>query len=265
MKLKALIFLAVFSALAAVLFNATSYAAEWKELKSDHFIVYYASGEAFASDVSRKAEQYYTRVADDLGYARYSKFWQWDNRVKIYICDDKGSMVKLAGCQSWCEGMTDYLKATIYTYSASRDFATATLPHEITHLIFRDFVGIENAGIPTWMDEGVAQWEEPKKRELVKMAVKGIRNASELIPLEKFFAMNIMGVSDEKIVNSYYIQAMGLVDFLMQRYGADKFLVLCRELRDGETMDAALSSAYPLDIRSTSDLEKKWLEYVSGL
>ena len=69
----------------------SAYAVEWKELSSDHFIIYYSGDRKFAKGVADKAEYYYRRIAADLGYPRYSNFWTWDNRAKIYIYPDQSN------------------------------------------------------------------------------------------------------------------------------------------------------------------------------
>ncbi|MBN1913123.1 MAG: hypothetical protein JW788_01845, partial [Candidatus Omnitrophica bacterium] len=59
--------------------------AQWKKISGEHFIIYYAQNDEFARELLHKAESYYRKIASDLGYARYSKFWTWDNRVNIYV------------------------------------------------------------------------------------------------------------------------------------------------------------------------------------
>src|SRR5207244_4159098 len=117
----------------------------WNEVKGDHFIVYYHLNGAFASDVRYKAEEYYRRIASDLGYARTSDFWQWDNRVKIYIHDDAEAFRAATGQPGWSEGMADYTNKAIHSYIWREGFLDALLPHEMTHLIFRDFIGFQSA------------------------------------------------------------------------------------------------------------------------
>ena len=67
---------------AALLMQGVVHAQEWKEEKGDHFIVFYGDAAARPKEVIRKAEFYYNRIAENLGYARHSNFWQWDKRVK---------------------------------------------------------------------------------------------------------------------------------------------------------------------------------------
>ena len=126
---------------------------EWKELKGEHFIVCYLQNEDFADDVLDKSEVYYSRIAADLNYPRYSEFWTWDKRVKIYIHPNLESFLKATGQPQWSRGMADYNNKQIISYAWSGGFLESLLPHEIAHLIFRDFVGFKSE-IPLWLDEG---------------------------------------------------------------------------------------------------------------
>ncbi|MDB4349908.1 hypothetical protein OAA99_03040, partial [Omnitrophica bacterium] len=137
--------------------TGTAAAEDWKELDSDHFVIYYTQDEKFAKEVTRNAEDYYKDIATDLGYPRYSEFWTWANRVKIYIYPDHASFLKASGQPQWSHGMADYTKKKILSYLWSEMFIDSILPHEIAHLVFRDFVGFTGK-IPLWLDEGVAQW-----------------------------------------------------------------------------------------------------------
>ncbi len=230
----------------------------WREIKGDHFIVYYTGDAGFPKDVLNDSEKYYDRIADDLGYSRYSNFWQWQNRVKIYVYPDRESYVRSGPHPEWSHGIANYFKKSIYTYKESDDFLISILPHEITHLMFRDYVGIENENIPLWLDEGVAQWSEPKKRQLIKQVMKRIYSEGGIIPLSEFIRVNIMTEDKEEKVRDYYVQAMSLVDFLIGAYGSKRFINFCRNLRDGKNIEDSLKFAYPVSIRSLADLEKEW-------
>ncbi len=238
---------------------------EWQELKGDHFIIYFVGDKAFSKEVLRKAEQYYDNISGDLGYSRRSNFWQWENRSKIYIYEDRESFTTTGGYPHWSEGIAEYSTRTINTFSGSRNFINAVLPHEITHLIFRDFVGLDNPNIPLWLDEAVAQRQEPYKRKVIKNAVKYIYEQGRTIPLTKFMNMNVMEETAERIVAAFYIQAMSIVEFLTEEYGTDRFISFCRGLRDGKGIEEALQFAYPTSMRSVEELEQKWIEWIRDL
>ena len=233
----------------------------WTDEKGDHFIVYYQVNENFAHETLRNAETYYNRIAADLGYARYSNFWQWDNRVKIYIYPTLEEFQKATGQPAWSNGMAAYSKKEIHSFNASEGFMDGLLPHEITHLIFRDFVGIKGQ-IPLWLDEGVAQWEEPAKREMDKRYARYLVKVDKEFPLYDLTYKGINDASTEEQVQAFYLQSLSLVDFLVKTYGASSFTEFCRQLRDGKPFDDALRSAYPNFIQDMNDLEIKWRKYV---
>ncbi len=234
---------------------------EWRELRGDHFIIFYRSDERFAAEVARRAELYYTQIASDLGYARYSNFWQWEKRVKIYIYPAQAEFLAESGQPEWSHGMASYTKKAIYTYISHERFLESLLPHEITHLIFRDFVGLHGT-IPLWLDEGVAQWEEPDKRAIAKQAARYLIETGKWIPLADLTSIDIRDSSDAERVQAFYMQAVSLVDYLIRAYGPSEFTEFCRELRDGKPLEAALRAAYTNSIDSLPELEAKLKRYV---
>jgi hypothetical protein len=258
---------------------------DWTQISSDHFIVYCNDPDKdFANNVSAKAEEYYNSIANDLGYARYSNFWQWDKRVKIYIYPDHEAYLSATGQQSWSHGVADYSKKEIISYAWGKDFLKSLLPHEMAHLIFRDFVGFKSE-IPLWLDEGVAQWEETDLKAQRLSMVRQQARQNILLPIKTMFELDIRTIkADQKIsiqgiavddkqipllemqgdvlVNVFYLQSFSLVGFLMERYGADNFAVFCRQLRDGKPISEALKFAYPQQLRSIEELEKQWKTYL---
>ena len=269
----------------ALLFSSLAVAQEsWVELKGSHFIVYYARGlKDFAVEVLRKAEKDYKTLADYLGYARYSRFWTWDNRVKIYIYPDRKTYLQLTGEPAWSAGVASYNRKEIVSFAWSDNFLEFLLPHEITHLMFRDFVGFKGE-VPLWLDEGVAQWAEVARRNQIKGQMKDLSRQPVLLPLADMMRLDLdrVGASEmisvralgpddtgriayirgQDLIGLYYLQAASSVGFLIERYGADDFTVFCRELRDGKTLEGALRAAYPQRIKSLDDLEGVWLEYI---
>ncbi|MFA5118408.1 MAG: hypothetical protein WC695_06105 [Candidatus Omnitrophota bacterium] len=263
-----------------------SYAESWKEAKGEHFIVYFVSDNDFVKKVLDKAEGYYGRIASDLGYSRASEFWTWDNRVKIYIYSDHESFVRSGGHPDWSHGLADYAKKAVFSYAFSRDFLDSILPHEITHLIFRDFVGFKGE-VPLWLDEGVAQWEEVQKRALIRSLVKKLFANDTLLSISDMMRLDIrkvkqmdkifirsvltksgqranLALSGEALVNTYYIQSASLVGFLIEKYGALDFAQLCRQLRDGKSLADALASVFPTQMRTLDEFELRWKEYLSN-
>ena len=243
-----------------MLFATPTFAEDWAELKGDHFIIYYQADNRFASEVLRKSESYYRNIGKDLSFTRYSNFWQWENRVKIYIFPNKEQYQGATNEPAWSEGVASYTKKEIRSYAWSKGFLDALLPHEITHLVFRDFVGFKGE-VPLWLDEGVAQWEEPAKRAVVRKTMKAQLTAGKFFPVTQMTTVNLEQMKGDEVV-AFYVQAASFVDFLITEYGSEGFIVFCRQLRDGKSLDDALRFAYPTSIRNQKDLEEKWNNYI---
>ena len=260
------------------------YAQDWKKLSGQHFIVYFTQDKKFAKDVLDRAEVDYRRIARELGYPRYSDFWLWDKRVKIYIYPDHSSFIKATGQPQWSQGMADYQEKQIVSYAWSKGFLDSLLPHEMAHLIFRDFVGFTGE-IPLWLDEGVAQWAEEAKRPQMKEIVKNSFKQGKMLLVDDLMKLDIRRLKDirkvyirptrtrkgkqgilfltaDSLVNAYYLGSVSLVGFLIEKYGSQKFAIFCRQLRDGKSVEEALRFAYPAQIRDFGSLEDKWREYL---
>lgn len=260
-----------------------SLAQDWQELKGEHFIVYFIQDKPFASNVLHKAEREYGRIATDLGYARYSNFWTWENRVKIYIYFDHRSFLEASGQPEWSHGMADYKSKKILGYAGSEEFLTSVIPHEIAHLVFRDFVGFKGE-VPLWLDEGVAQWEENINRQWIKKIASEYLKKGTLLSIKDMMDLDVRLIKDtdkihlrstslagqpgiliidgKNLANLYYLQSASLVGFLIERYGSDKFTDFCRQLRDGKELEGALHSAYPVHFPGINELENKWVGYL---
>lgn len=257
---------------------------EWRKFNGTHFIVYFTQNEKFAKEVLDKAEVYYRNIAVNLGYPRYSKFWLWGKRVRIYVYPDREKFLKATSQPYWSEGMADYKNRKIVSYAWSKGFLESLLPHEMAHLIFRDFVGFKGE-IPLWLDEGVAQWEEEAKRTEMKSMIKQLYDKDQLMMVNDMMKLDIarmkekdriyirptrtkegevavLFLSTENLVRTYYLQSVSLVGFLIEEYGSTKFSEFCRQLRDEKTIEEALRGAYLPQINDLTELEDRWREYL---
>ncbi|MBN1405354.1 MAG: hypothetical protein JW946_02420 [Candidatus Omnitrophica bacterium] len=257
---------------------------QWQEIKGEHFLIYFTGDEKFAKESEQKAEYYYRNIALDLGYQRYSEFWLWDNRVKIYIYPDHASYIKATGQPEWSHGMANYKTKQIASYTWSEGFLESLLPHEIAHLIFRDFIGFKGEA-PLWLDEGVAQWAEYSKRNFMKSQVKNIFDANSIMLVNDMMKVDfkyiqlkdvlyiratltkegepgVVFLTGDELIKNYYIQAFSMVSFLVEKYGAERFSHFCRELRDGKSFEAGLNAAYRERISGINEFQNKWREYL---
>jgi hypothetical protein len=234
---------------------------DWDVLKGKHFVVYHHQQSDFAEKVLQHAEDYYGSIASDLGFKRHDDFWTWDNRVAIRIYSSRRDFMRATGAPKWAAGKASYTSKEISTFNGSGDFLGFVLPHELTHLIFRDFVGFTGE-IPLWLDEGVAQWEEMSGKRTPREHVMRPDIRKRLMSLSALTRLDAETVRKEKLERQFYAQSASVVGYMIEKHSSDRFRKFCGQLRDGKELDEALRFTYPEEMRNIEDLEQAWKEYL---
>jgi len=235
---------------------------DWQISKSTHFVIHYKNApETFIKELTDKAEEYYNKIAEDLGFMRYN-FWLWDNRAKIYIYDDEKDYRISTGEPGWSAGSSEMASKTIQTFPYATGFFETTLPHEMGHIIFREFVGFDNPAVPNWLDEGVASCQQrskqgPGERLVIKEAI----SKNKFMNLEDLSRMDLRLSQDAESVSLYYAEASSIVDYLIKEFGRDSFVLFCQNLRDKKNLERALASSYPFS--NLKNLDEAWQKYLN--
>lgn len=234
---------------------------EWHTLKGKHFIIRYTDDRDAASLLLDTAEDEYRRIANELGFTRYDDFWLWNDRARITVYPDRASFRKAVDAPTWATGKASYQTRRICTFAGSSRFLTSVLPHEMTHLIFRDFIGFRD-GVPLWLDEGVAQWMEHGRRQTALDTARGLLKHGRLLTLDSLTETDVRKTLSNRDAAEFYAQSVSLVAYLIQEHGARRFRSFCGHLRDGKSLDDALRFTYPDTIRNIGQLERAWKNYL---
>lgn len=233
----------------------------WKVSKSTHFIIYYKNApDTFIEEVVKKSEVLYNNIADSLGFTRFN-FWLWDNRAKVYIYDDMDDYLKSTGQPAWSSGASVIKQKIIYTFPYAEIFFETILPHEMGHIIFREFVGFDNAAVPVWLDEGVASYQEIGKYSFSESVVKRAIKDNSFFSLQKLFTIRPQLVSDPLYVHIFYAEAVSVAGYMIKEFGKDNFVVFCQNLRDKRDFEKAMRSVYPFT--TIDEFDKAWQEYIN--
>jgi hypothetical protein len=228
---------------------------DWQVKNSRHFITYHDNvPAAYLNELIVTAEGYYKSITSSLGFNRFD-FWSWDNRCRIYLYSDRTSYLDVTGSISWSRAHVYVVEKRIITYAGQEGFFKTILPHEMAHIIFREFIGFDKK-LPIWLDEGVAILAEADSSQRLLFA-KDMVLKDRHIPLTALSDIRNYASMDPYV---FYSQAASLVDFLLNRYGRNNFVVFCRELRDRNDWQEALRRVYRFE--GLDDLENSWLEYV---
>ncbi|MEI6437612.1 MAG: peptidase MA family metallohydrolase [Candidatus Omnitrophota bacterium] len=235
-------------------------AVEWRDMKAEHFIVYYKKAPMrFVESTLTRAEENYRRTATCLGFTRY-KGWTWEGRAKIYIYDDAADYKASSGI-GWSAGSVLTGSKTISSYPAAHGFFDSTLPHEIGHIIFRDFIGSE-AVVPLWLEEGVAMYQEESGRWGADNDVRRAMAEEKFISLADLMHLELNGNSDPELVRIFYAEAASLVSYLINEGETYRFARFCRELKSGTRFEGALKKAY-MKYQTIEAFETDWKDHLS--
>ena len=232
----------------------------WQEAKDTHFIVYhYKEDNEFAKNVLRGSESHYQSIPGRLGLSQSFSFWTWENRVKIYIYPDRATFLEQTESQGWSRAIANYRTKVISFYKGSDEasFLNTTLPHELTHLLFREFVGV-NSQLPVWVDEGAAQLMEEGKANKAMSSIKELLGTDYFISVDTLMRLDIRRVREKELVTIFYLESCALLDFLIKNYGGSEFERFCKKISEGKTFEEAFATSYS----SAEELNKRWIEYI---
>lgn len=235
---------------------------DFRELRGDHFIVRFQADETFAREVMHRSERLYASILRNLGHDQLKEPWRGDRRCTIILFRDQASFQKKAEGVQWAEGMANYKTREIFAYNGNPQFMPSVLPHELTHMLFRESTGSFKV-FPLWLDEGVALSQEDAKRdELYRAAAKAFQNGSS-IPFRDMAGVRDARAMDSAQAQIFYAQSLATVNFLKDSFPKDKFLKFCRLIGEGTKAEDALKRVYGGDrIQSLQDLQKRVQQYL---
>jgi len=256
------LFLSIILSVASTGYASAKDTGNFRTEKSEHFIISYRCDKEFVVQTVKYCELYYDKIETDLGLKRFSNFWTWNKRCNIIIFADKNEYHLATGQPEWFAGSADYENRVIYTYPSADRFLDSLLPHELTHIMFREYVG-NNTSVALWIDEGIAQYEEkycvPHRAKILKEAVYG----KTYIPFEELQRINnVITCKDSDFVELFYEQSRSIINFLIKNYGTLRFAEFIRQLKSGKDVNNALRFSYPGSIENMKQLEEKWIDSI---
>jgi hypothetical protein len=210
-----------------------------------------AYGADTARAVSDMCEAAYTRVMTDTGL--YS--FQPRGMYEIVVYGSQDEYRKKTGQPDWSAGVT--VGNAIYTfYSADLN---GVLSHEMTHLIWFEFMNGRLSDQQRWVNEGLAVYEEAKARaggrELFANFLPTLRSAA--LPMDQLqnLAPNTERAYDASV---WYAESESMIRFMIEKGGRIGFGQFLSSIRDGQGFDAAIYAGFPGQWRTLADFENDW-------
>jgi tetratricopeptide (TPR) repeat protein len=131
----------------------------------------------------------------------------------------------------------------------------AVLRHELTH----SFIHAAVPHCPAWLNEGLAQFEEPKDSAAVAARLLPQLRSGQAAPLRELEAP-FAGLSREQ-AETAYAESLAAVEYLRRAYGMYGLQRLLSQLADGEDPETALRD---LTLGGYADLQRDLAMYLAG-
>ncbi len=226
----------------------------WRSLTEGKVTIYWYNGDdLFTQELMSAVQQALGRLAEDAG-----AYLERPAKLYIYASSDdlKGAMVYP---QEWTGGVA-YTRHGIMAIGIAPDsieWGKTTIAHELTHLVIHQVTLNPYNDLPTWLDEGLAMYNEGLLDPgFVFYLVSAITDDS-LISVQSL-SSPFSAYAGEAYLS--YAQSYSLVEYLITTYGQEKMLELLNTFREGSGYDEALEKVYGFD---ADGLDSLWRDYVT--
>jgi hypothetical protein len=227
---------------------------DWQSLNEGQIILYWYEGDdSFARELMEACQQGVLRLSREIGAFP-------EKLIKIYIYgsanDLRGAMIYP---QEWTGGaaFTEFDTIVIGISSDNFHWGTEALVHELTHLVVYQAVFSPYGKLPTWLDEGLAMYNEGALSASFQSRLDEAVVADGLISVRSLCSSF---PADPDGAYLAYAESYSIVEYLLTNYGQDKMLDLLTLFKEGSTYDEALEQFYGFTI---AGLDTQWRQVLS--
>jgi hypothetical protein len=225
---------------ATVTFEDTRH--KWQTITSGPITLeWYDGSQSFANALVAAGQQGLQRIENDTGAVP-------QGNVLIYIyasAQDLQSAQLFA--QQWEGGVTfqGYSIIAVGVATNQLSYGQTAVPHELTHWIvgqitFNDF----GAGLPTWLDEGLATYGEGALNPQYQSALNFAIQNNQLISIRSL-SSPFSAITQQAYIS--YGESNSVVTFMINTYGKAKMRQLLDAFHEGNGFDEALIAVYGFD------------------
>jgi hypothetical protein len=212
-------------------------------------VLWYNGNRSFADAIMTAALQGLQRIQNDTGATPRGNV-----RIYIYASAQDLQSAQLFA-QQWEGGVTfsgyDIIAVGVPTSQLS--YGQRAVPHELTHWIIGQITfNNYGAGLPTWLDEGLATYGEGAVSSDYQTALQGAITNNQLFSVRSLSSPFSADAGEAYIS---YGESNSIVTFLIKTYGKDKMNQLLEVFHQGSSYDAALKQVYGFD---QDGLDKVW-------
>lgn len=228
---------------------------EWRSMANDALTLFWYEGDdSFAGELMTTCGEGLSRLTREVG--TYP-----ERLIRVYVYASAGDLQgAMIFPQEWTGGVafTEFGIVAIGISPDQLDWGKRAIVHELTHLVVHQAIFSPYAELPTWLDEGLAMYNEGELSPSFQAWLDKAVSEDGLISVRSLCSP--FSAEPEKAYLSY-AQSYSLVAYLLDGYGQDRMLRLLTLFRHGSSYDEAMTQVYGFDI---DGLDRRWREGLVG-
>ncbi len=213
---------------------------EWQTLQNDRLTLYWYEGDdSFGQALFDRANVALDTLTRDVGISL-------QDPIKIFIYASHEDLLQAlsSSAQEWTGGQafTTFGVVVIGVNPIQLDWGLRATTHEMSHLVIHQATDNPYRGLPTWLDEGIAVYNEDTEQlvdDFAPIFDEAVRQ-NELMTLR---TLSSPFPGDPLLANLAYGQSGAVVKFIIDTYGAEKMAKLLSIFAEGSLDDEALETA----------------------
>jgi tetratricopeptide (TPR) repeat protein len=207
---------------------------DFTQENSSHFTMRYEGGQAppaFRREILQTLEHHFDDLSRDFNFVPRET-------IHVVLYNDK-QYFDVTQAPSWAGALYDgKLRMPISGLTAMTSDLSRVLKHELTHSFI---TAIAKGRCPTWLNEGIAQLEEPRSSRSQGSRLAALYTTQHNIPLNQLEASFTQFSTAE--ANVAYVQSLTAVEYIRDTYGLTQLIEVVKRLGDGQSTESALRSS----------------------
>jgi len=223
----------------------------WKTLSGGMLrLHYYGKDPAFAQDLLKAGLDGLDRNEKQAGLKA-------DAPIDLYVYPNYQDLQDAILYEpSWTGGQAfpEYNILIMGISASSTNWDHGTVVHELTHVLVGHLTFSCISFVPQWLNEGLAVYSEGPLDAQFQAPLDQAIKQDRLLSVRSISGA-FSEISDR--ANLSYAESFSLVNFLIGTYGQQKMTALLVSLRDGNTVDDALTQTYGFNVDGLEDAWRK--------
>jgi hypothetical protein len=216
----------------------------WQALQDERLTLYWYEGsEKFGQALFDRANVALDTLESDIGIVL-------ENPIKIFIYANHQDLLGALSvtAQEWTGGVayTEFGVVVLGINPRQLDWGLNAMTHEMSHLVIHQATDNPFTGLPRWLDEGIAVYNENRDEldeDFRPLFERAVRNDT-LITLR---TLSSPFSADPLEANLAYGQSGAMVNFIVETYGSEAMADLLSIFAEGAIPDEALEQALGVD------------------